>query len=177
MRRGIRRRVREALQAVGLDPDIVLELDRDALSGGMVVRVAIARALSKDPILIFYDEPTTGLDPDHARQIQDLITTMHSRPAENGGTRTTVIITHDKDLLRRLEPRIVMLYKGRVFFDGSYRSFEQSDSPVIRPYFDLMPGLHQRERSAQVVQGDQEARKTAPAIRDVFTRLCARRAD
>ena len=64
------------------------------------------------------------------------------------GTRTTVIITHDKDLQRLLEPRIVMLHEGRVFFDGPYRSFEQSDSRAIQLYFDLMPGLHQRERSA-----------------------------
>jgi phospholipid/cholesterol/gamma-HCH transport system ATP-binding protein len=54
-----------------------------------------------------------------------------------------VIITHDKDLLYRLRPRVVMLHEGRVFFDGPFEVFEASDSPIIRPYFELMPVLHQ----------------------------------
>jgi phospholipid/cholesterol/gamma-HCH transport system ATP-binding protein len=59
--------------------------------------------------------------------------------------RTTVIITHDKDLLCRLRPRVVMLHEGKVSFDGSFEAFQASDSPIIRPYFELMPMLHQRE--------------------------------
>ena len=140
----IRRRARSAVEAVGLDPDEVLDKDRDELSGGMAKRVAVARALSMEPILMFYDEPTTGLDPEHAGRIDDLICETHRKGLEAPVQRTTLIITHDKDLLYRLEPRVIMLHEGRVFFDGSYRQFEQSDSPVIRPYFDLMPALQQR---------------------------------
>lgn len=58
--------------------------------------------------------------------------------------RTTLIITHDKDLLIRLEPRTVMLHQGRVAFDGPFARFKAAADPIIRPYFDLMPVLHQR---------------------------------
>ncbi len=55
-----------------------------------------------------------------------------------------MIVTHDKDLLVRLKPRTVMLHEGRLSFDGPFDEFEASDSRIIRPYFDLMPILHQR---------------------------------
>jgi phospholipid/cholesterol/gamma-HCH transport system ATP-binding protein len=58
-----------------------------------------------------------------------------------------VLVTHDKDLLYRLRPRVIMLHDGYVAFDGTYDSFQNSDLPVIRPYFELMPGLHQRCRA------------------------------
>ncbi len=153
----IRERARTSVQAVGLDPDEVLEKDRDELSGGMAKRVAVARGISKNPELIFYDEPTTGLDPDHAGRIQDLICTTHEGEGPRAGERTTVVVTHDKDLLYRLRPRIAMLHEGRVFFDGSYESFMASDSPLIRPYFDLMPGLQRR----QFLPPDERAEATA----------------
>ncbi len=143
----IRQRARTAAKAVGLDADTILEKERDELSGGMAKRVAVARALAIEPIHMFYDEPTTGLDPDHAAQIQDLICTTHEGGRTNGVHRTTLVITHDKDLLFRLRPRIVMLYEGRVFFDGPYEQFAEADSPVIRPYFTVMPLLHGRARA------------------------------
>jgi phospholipid/cholesterol/gamma-HCH transport system ATP-binding protein len=135
---------RRAVEAVGLDADEVLSRQRGDLSGGMAKRVAVARALAMDPTLMFYDEPTTGLDPHHAVLIQDLIDQTHQSPTGTGGHRTTIIVTHDKDLLRRLRPRIVMLNDGVIFFDGPFNTFESSTSPIIRPYFDLMPGLHRR---------------------------------
>jgi len=139
----------EALESVGFkDIDSLLNKDRDELSGGMAKRVAVARALSMDPILMFYDEPTTGLDPTHAGQIHQLIFETHQRPCREATPRTTVIITHDKDLLYRLQPRIIMLHEGRVFFDGTYEQFEQSDSEIIHPYFDLMPILNRRSMPA-----------------------------
>jgi phospholipid/cholesterol/gamma-HCH transport system ATP-binding protein len=140
----ILQRARAAAEAVGLDAETVLEKDRDELSGGMAKRVAVARALAMEPILMFYDEPTTGLDPDHAAQIQNLICSTHEDGQGGDVARTTLIITHDKDLLFRLRPRIVMLHEGRVFFDGPYERFEEAESPVIRPYFDHMPVLHGR---------------------------------
>jgi phospholipid/cholesterol/gamma-HCH transport system ATP-binding protein len=139
----IARRVRDVVAAVGLDVERTLGLDRRQLSGGMAKRVGIARALALEPALIFYDEPTSGLDPSLAHQIHDLIATAHARPGA-GGRRTSVIVTHDKDLLYRLRPRVVMLDGGRVSFDGTYDDFWRSDSPVVRPYFELMPGLHRR---------------------------------
>ena len=133
------------LTAVSLPTDDdFLNTDTNDLSGGMAKRLAVARALSMEPNVIFYDEPTTGLDPSSALQIQDLILTTHFDRKTGDSERTTVIITHDKDLLGRLQPRTVMLHEGRVSFDGPFREFESSGSPLIRPYFDLMPVLHEK---------------------------------
>jgi len=142
----IRERVRRALETVGLNPDEVLSLTRDELSGGMAKCVAIARAWAMDPLLIFFDEPTTGLDPQRAKLIQDLIFKMYLEE-QDGFRRTVLIITHDKDLLSRLQPRIVMVHDGKVFFDNSYLLFQQSDSTIIRPYFEYMPILNGAGRS------------------------------
>ena len=138
------RRVREALREVVLDPEQILDLSVDELSGGMAKRVAIARALATDPILLLYDEPTTGLDPQVAEQIQVLIESTHYKKTLSGFRRTSLLITHDKEMLYRLQPRIVMLDQGHILFDGTYGDFQNSDSPMIRPYFDLMPRLHRR---------------------------------
>lgn len=133
------------LAAVALENgDDFLGKDVNSLSGGMAKRLAVARALSMSPDAIFYDEPTTGLDPTSAAQVQDLILATHEqdKAQKNDHGRTTIIITHDKDLLSRLEPRTVMLYEGEVYFDGPFHKFAASSSPIIRPYFDLMPVLH-----------------------------------
>jgi len=134
---------KRALAAVVLPTDDeFLDRDVDDLSGGMRKRLAVARALSMEPNVIFYDEPTTGLDPTSAAQIQDLILTTHEKAKLQGPGVTTLIITHDKDLLYRLEPRVVMLHEGEVFFDGPFKDFSTSTSSIIRPYFDRMPVLH-----------------------------------
>lgn len=136
---------REVLTAVQLpDADDFLDNDIASLSGGMAKRLAVARALAMNPVVLFYDEPTTGLDPTSAAHIQDLILTAHMATSAGRPRRTTVIITHDKDLLNRLEPRVIMLHRGVVAFDGPFVDFEASDSPIIRPYFDLMPLLQLR---------------------------------
>jgi phospholipid/cholesterol/gamma-HCH transport system ATP-binding protein len=139
----------QALSDVGLDPDLVLGRDREELSGGMAKRVAIARALVIDPVLILYDEPTAGLDPEMCVQIHELIRRTHaSQPAlaarRGGAVRTTIIVTHDTELLQRLKPRIVMLHDGRVLFDGPFEAFTRSDNPHITPYLAQMHQLHHR---------------------------------
>lgn len=137
------------LTAVALPADAgFLNTAIESLSGGMAKRLALARALSMNPKVLFYDEPTTGLDPTSAAQVQDLVLATHLDRGTDHPNRTTVIITHDKDLLSRLHPQIVMLHDGRVSFDGPFEDFEASDSPVIRPYFDFMPALHQRVPSS-----------------------------
>lgn len=149
---------RRALDAVGFRGDEgVMGRDRDELSGGMAKRVAIARALSMNPEILFFDEPTTGLDPSHAAQIHELIGSTHQQSGPGGAARTTVIISHDKDLLRRLRPRVVMLHEGQVFFDGTYAEFERSPSPIIRPYFEAMGVLHRTERAHETRPGDPGA--------------------
>lgn len=129
-----------ALKSVGLPcNDEFLSRSVSDLSGGMAKRLAVARAIAMDPKVIFYDEPTTGLDPTSAMQIHELIIATHKQ------NRTTVIITHDKDLLKRLKPRIIMLHSGNIYFDGTLDEFEKSNSEYIRPYFDMMVKLQQRD--------------------------------
>lgn len=104
----------------------------------MAKRVTIARALAVDPILLFYDEPTSGLDPMLAKQIQDLIRAVHLSRTTRGFIRTSVIVTHDKDLLRNLRPRIVLLNAGRIVFDGPFETFEQSRTPASQAYLEAL---------------------------------------
>ena len=70
-----------SLCPVALDVDDVIRKSRDELSGGMAKRVAIARAIACDPLVMFYDEPTTGLDPMVAATIHDLVFDLHGKPA------------------------------------------------------------------------------------------------
>ena len=136
---------RHVLEVVGLrTDDAFLATDQHELSGGMAKRLAIARALAMSPVVLFYDEPTTGLDPVTCARMHDLIHATHNEIVDTGSARTTVIITHDKDLLTRLRPRTVMLHEGRVFFDGPFEAFAANDSPIIRPYFEIMPLLNER---------------------------------
>jgi phospholipid/cholesterol/gamma-HCH transport system ATP-binding protein len=144
----IRSKVREAVREVALDPEKDLDLTVDQLSGGMAKRVAVARALAMDPILLLYDEPTTGLDPQVSKHIQFLIEAIHNKKTASGFRRTSVFITHDKELLYRLQPRIIMLDSAHIVFDGTYGDFQNSESPIIRPYFELMPRLHSRTPDA-----------------------------
>jgi phospholipid/cholesterol/gamma-HCH transport system ATP-binding protein len=144
----IRARIEQAIQSVELDVHEDLQLNVDELSGGMAKRVAIARALVLDPILMFYDEPTSGLDPILTSEIHELIRTVHMRQPEGDVARTSIIVTHDRDLLLRLQPRIIMLHEGRIFFDGTYDAFSHSESPIIRPYYEVMPVLQQRVQTS-----------------------------
>ncbi|MBL8764239.1 MAG: ATP-binding cassette domain-containing protein [Phycisphaerae bacterium] len=139
----ILQRARESLRSASLDPDEVLGKDRDALSGGMAKRVAVARAIAEDPAVIFYDEPTTGLDPVVSGHVHELVWNTHHRRRADGLVRTSVIVTHDKELLRRIGPRVVMLDEGAVCYDGSYERFGSGDScAAARQYLRAMPVLH-----------------------------------
>ena len=150
----IDRRTRMSLAAAALDVDDVIDKDRESLSGGMAKRVAIARAIAIDPLVIFYDEPTTGLDPIVAGQIHELVWRVHNTPvgsffspgpppaAAPARSRTSIIVTHDKDLLRRIRPRVIMLHEAKVCYDGPYERFGQPDCPPAHQYLAAMPVLH-----------------------------------
>lgn len=150
----------QALKEVGLPGTReFLDTSSNDLSGGMAKRLAIARAIAMDPYVMFYDEPTTGLDPTSSANIHNLIFKIHNAGSIHGNGKTSIIITHDKDLLTRLRPRTVMLHEGKVYFDGPFEDFEASESDVIRPYFDLMPVLQGRFRESEAINPDLTGRK------------------
>ncbi|MEM1072200.1 MAG: ATP-binding cassette domain-containing protein [Planctomycetota bacterium] len=101
------------------------------LSGGQRKRVALARALMLQPEVILYDEPTTGLDPERARGIDDLVLRLQERLGI-----TSLVVTHDLVSARRIGGRIVMLDQGRVLAIGSYEELARSAEPRIRQFFD-----------------------------------------
>ena len=156
----IRPIAKRALESVALPSDnTFMDKSGSELSGGMAKRLAIARAIAMDPYIFFYDEPTTGLDPTSSANIHDLIFKIHGSPMEDGSQRTSIIITHDKDLLSRLRPRTIMLHEGKVHFDGSFDEFESSKSDIILPYFKMMPALNDRFRESVDIEPDLSKRK------------------
>jgi phospholipid/cholesterol/gamma-HCH transport system ATP-binding protein len=113
------------LAAVGLGPEVSL-LRPAELSGGMQKRVALARAIAAEPEIIFFDEPTTGLDPIMADVINDLIV----KCVREVGT-TAVSITHDMVSARKIADRIAMLYQGRIIWHGPTAEIDHSGNPYV----------------------------------------------
>jgi phospholipid/cholesterol/gamma-HCH transport system ATP-binding protein len=108
------------LAQVGLGPDVA-NLFPAELSGGMQKRVALARAIAADPEIIFFDEPTTGLDPIMADVINNLIKKI---TREVGATALS--ITHDMASARKIAHRIAMLYQGRIIWAGTVADIDRS---------------------------------------------------
>ncbi|HXW08832.1 MAG TPA: ATP-binding cassette domain-containing protein [Vicinamibacterales bacterium] len=123
----IRARVREKLAAVGLEG----EEDKmpGALSGGMRKRAGLARALALDPPLLLVDEPSAGLDPITADEIDSLLLDLKER-----GGRTLVIVTHNIPSARRLGDELIMLHEGQVVERGSADHFDRSANPIVRAF-------------------------------------------
>ena len=115
----------QKLAKVGLTKDVA-ELSPSELSGGMQKRVGLARAIAADPEIIFFDEPTTGLDPIMADVINDLIV----KTVKDMGV-TTLSITHDMVSARKIADKIAMLYKGKIIWDGAVSALEQSGNPFV----------------------------------------------
>ncbi|WP_298690685.1 ATP-binding cassette domain-containing protein [uncultured Sphingomonas sp.] len=121
----MRRIAEENLERVGLKRDI-LNLRPNELSGGMQKRVALARAIAPRPEIIFFDEPTTGLDPIRADMINDLITSL----VEDLGV-TALTITHDMVSARKIANRVAMLYNGRIIWHGPRDRLYDSGNPYV----------------------------------------------
>jgi phospholipid/cholesterol/gamma-HCH transport system ATP-binding protein len=113
------------LAAVGLGPEVAT-LSPAELSGGMQKRVALARAIAAEPEIVFFDEPTTGLDPIMADVINRLIV-----ESVRGIGATTVSITHDMVSARRIADRIAMLHKGRIVWQGPASEIDRTDNPFV----------------------------------------------
>lgn len=115
----------EKLRSVGLSSDSAFKLPAE-LSGGMQKRVALARAIAIEPEIIFFDEPTTGLDPIMADVINELIVKCVK---EIGATGIT--ITHDMASVRSIADRVSMLYKGKMIWTGSVHEMENANNAYV----------------------------------------------
>jgi ABC-type transporter Mla maintaining outer membrane lipid asymmetry ATPase subunit MlaF len=99
------------------------------LSGGQRKRVALARAIALNPRVILYDEPTTGLDPIRSDVINELILKLQRELKI-----TSITVTHDMHSAFKIADRIVMLFKGKVIFDGTVDEIKKSDDERIKNF-------------------------------------------
>ncbi|KCV83212.1 ABC transporter-like protein [Actibacterium atlanticum] len=118
----------EKLRRVGLTPDVA-DLFPAELSGGMQKRVGLARAIAADPQVIFFDEPTTGLDPIMAGVINDLIREI---VVEMGATAMT--ITHDMSSVRAIADKVAMLHDGVIKWSGPVAEMDTTPDPYVRQF-------------------------------------------
>jgi phospholipid/cholesterol/gamma-HCH transport system ATP-binding protein len=115
----------DKLASVGLGPEVG-ELGPAELSGGMKKRVGLARAIAADPEIIFFDEPTTGLDPIMGDVINDLIVECSKQLGA-----TTLSITHDIASARKIADRIAMLYDGTIIWHGGVNAIDESGNEYV----------------------------------------------
>lgn len=118
----------EKLTAVGLGAKVA-DLYPAELSGGMQKRVSLARAIATNPEVIFFDEPTTGLDPIMADVINDLIVQCVK---DLGATALT--ITHDMASARKIADNVAMIYEGQIIWSDSIRNLENSGNPYVEQF-------------------------------------------
>jgi phospholipid/cholesterol/gamma-HCH transport system ATP-binding protein len=125
--REVKQRATEKLAAVGLEA----EYDKmpSALSGGMRKRAGLARALALDPPIVLVDEPSAGLDPITADEIDSLLLELKER----GGT-TLIVVTHNIPSAKRLGDELVMLDEGRIIARGTVADLERSSEPMVQAF-------------------------------------------
>jgi len=131
------------LAMTGLDPSVGDQYPAE-LSGGMMKRAALARALALDPELLFLDEPTAGLDPASADEIDQLIQKLRTLFG-----LSIVIITHDLDLLWQVTDRVAVLADGKVQGLGAMAELAKDDHPAVRKFFDGPRGRAARQRTTE----------------------------
>ncbi len=115
----------EKIKAVGLKPEVA-ELYPAELSGGMQKRVSLARAVAVSPEIIFFDEPTTGLDPIMADVINELIV-----ETVKGMGATALSITHDMGSVRKIADYVAMIYEGKIIWHGSVKDLDHSGNEHV----------------------------------------------
>lgn len=125
----IKKIAEEKLEMVGLSGSA--DLYPSELSGGMQKRVAIARAIARNPQILLYDEPTTGLDPITSAMIEDLINDLQD---QIGGI--SIVVTHQLSTIFGTADRIVMFYEGRVLGSGTPDEMKNSQNDTIRNFLE-----------------------------------------
>ena len=124
----INEKVNMVLENVGLAD--ALNKMPSQLSGGMRKRISLARTIIVEPLIILYDEPTTGLDPVTSDEISSLINDVQKKYKTS-----SIIITHDIECARTTADRIIMLNDGEVYKEGKLEEFEKSTDPLIKSFF------------------------------------------
>lgn len=123
----IRMVVKMKLELVGLRG--FEDLKPAQISGGMKKRVGLARAIALDPEIVFYDEPSAGLDPITSAVIDDLMNNLARKL-----NITSVVVTHHMPSAFKIADKIVMLHKGKVIAEGTPEQFKEPDDPVVRQF-------------------------------------------
>jgi phospholipid/cholesterol/gamma-HCH transport system ATP-binding protein len=124
----IKEKINEVLENVGLAD--ALNKMPSQLSGGMRKRISLARTLVVDPMIMLYDEPTTGLDPVTSDEISALINEVKKKYKTS-----SLIITHDIRCAVQTATRLIMLEDGEIYKEGKLPDFENSTDPVISSFF------------------------------------------
>lgn len=120
-------KIKEVLENVGLSD--ALDKMPSQLSGGMRKRISLARTIVIDPMIMLYDEPTTGLDPITSNEISSLINDVQKKYKTS-----SLIITHDINCARNTANRIIMLKEGEVYMEGKMSDFDHSTDPFIKSF-------------------------------------------
>jgi len=121
------KRVRGLLASVGMDKD-AHKLPAE-LSGGMQKRVGLARALALEPDILLFDEPTAGLDPITAAEIDDLILRLQKERQ-----MTSIVVTHDIHSARAVSDRLALMRDGQVLIEGTFEDLQKSRDPFVRQF-------------------------------------------
>jgi phospholipid/cholesterol/gamma-HCH transport system ATP-binding protein len=124
-----RKRVRELLASVGMEKD-AHKLPGE-LSGGMQKRVGLARALALEPDILLFDEPTAGLDPITAAEIDDLILRLQKERH-----MTSVVVTHDIHSARAVSDRVALMRDGQLLIEGTFEDLQKSRDPFVMQFLD-----------------------------------------
>jgi phospholipid/cholesterol/gamma-HCH transport system ATP-binding protein len=112
-------------------------MDKDAhklpaeLSGGMQKRVGLARALALEPAILLFDEPTAGLDPITAAEIDELILRLQKERQ-----MTSMVVTHDIHSARAVSDRLVLMRDGQVLIEGTFQDLQTSRDPFVMQFLD-----------------------------------------
>jgi len=134
------------LAMTGLKPEVGAQYPSE-LSGGMMKRASLARALALDPELLFLDEPTAGLDPESAGEVDQLV-----RRLRDLFGLTIVMITHDLDLLWQLADRVAVLADGKVQGIGSMAELSRTENPAIRVFFEGPRGRAAQQQAEDLAE-------------------------
>lgn len=110
------------------------DLKPSQISGGMKKRVGLARAIALDPEIVFYDEPSAGLDPITSAVVDDLMLDLSKKLSI-----TSVVVTHHMDSAYKIADQIIMLHEGKIIAEGPPETFQNSDDPLVKQFVEGHP--------------------------------------